>query len=131
MILSNAIKEWIQMLNNDYTSLDILEFLKGRDYLLSQAYLWINGQGYEIAITSMPARYQLNCINWLVICLEDLQEEIDEVKDEMKPLIINKMENFKEIFPIVVKKETAQLRDDHKEQYKELKNSFKEKLRKV
>lgn len=119
------------MTNNNYKSPNILEFLEGKDYLLAQELYWINEQGKQIAINSMDSKYQLNCIEWLIICLDDLLGEIDEVKDEVKPLIINKMEDFIEKFPIVVKKEREQLKFAYKAQYKELERTFKEKLRKV
>jgi hypothetical protein len=119
------------MININYTSPNILEFLEGRDYLLAKELYWINGQGQQIAINSMDSKYQLDCIKWLVMCLDDLLAEVDEVKDKMKPLIINKMENFIEKFPIVVKKESEQLSFAYKTQYKELEKNFKEKLRKI
>lgn len=115
----------------EYDSQDIQNFLNGRDYLLADGYNWINGQNKEIAITSMDARYQLNCMNWLVICLNDLEEETEEVKNEMKPLIINKMEEFKEIFPVVLKKEEKKFKDSYKEKFKETKKEFKKNLKKL
>lgn len=126
-----TIKGEIQMINKNYSSQKIHDFLKGRDYLLAVENCWVNGEGREIAIISMDARYQLNCMKWLIMCLEDLEGESEEVKDEMKPLIITKMDDFKDIFPIVVKKEGEQLRISFKEKYKEMKRSFKERLYKL
>lgn len=115
------------MIDVEYDSQDIRNFLEGRDYLLADGYNWINGK--ERAITSMNAGHQLNCMNWLIFCLSDLEEETEEVKYEMEPIIINKMEEFKEIFPVVLNKEEKKLKDSYEEKFKEINKEFKEKLK--
>lgn len=116
------------MIKRSYDSPEIPEFLKGRDYLLSNKYNWINGASQEISITSMVVGHQLNCINWLVICLDDLAKGSDELRSEMLPLVIAKMEDFKELFPLVVKREGEPLKSLCKDKYKVLKKEFKDKL---
>lgn len=119
------------MLENRYSSPNILNFLDGRDYLLAEKYFWINNQSQEVPIDLMEVEYQLNCMDWLVLSLDTLKKETTEVKAEIKPLFINKMEQFKEIFSTVVTKETAQLRISYEKRYKKLEKNFKEKIRKV
>ncbi|SHJ74938.1 hypothetical protein SAMN02745163_02504 [Clostridium cavendishii DSM 21758] len=119
------------MIEQHYDSIEIQEYLEGRDYLLSDSYNWINGENKEIAITSMDAIYQINCMKWLAICLDDLIVESEEVKSKMQPLIIAKMEEFKELFLLAIKKEKDPLKSSYKEKYKAIKKEFKDNLRKL
>lgn len=119
------------MIEQHYDSVEIKEYLKGRDYLLADRYNWIDGKNEEIAITWMGAYHQINCMNWLAMCLHDLVIESEEVKNEMKPLIIDKMEEFKELFTLSIKKESEPLRSSCKEKYKEVKKKFKDNLCKL
>lgn len=114
------------MIEQHYDSIEIQKYLKGRDYLLSDNYNWINEKNEEIAIASMDAEYQLNCMNWLAICLAKLTVESEDVKIEMKPLIISKMGEFEELFQLSIKKESDTL--SCKEKYKKIKQKFNNNL---
>lgn len=115
-------EKYLKMTEQYYDSKEIQMYLKGREFLLSDKYNWITESDKEIAIASMNSRYQINCMKWLVICLDKLKTESEEVKSEVLPLIVNKMEEFKELFPLSIKKEKNALQ--FKENYKEIKKEF-------
>lgn len=98
-------------------------FLKGRKYLLSETYSWIDGKDQEISMTSMEAQYQINCSKWLLIALKQLKELDEETQDELLPYLEEKMAEFKEIFPIVLKRESK--KSDLKNKFTAIVKEFK------
>lgn len=103
------------MIEEYYDSKEIQMYLKGRKFLLGDKYNWITENGEEKAIISMDARDQINCMKWLVICLDKPNVESEEVKGAVLPLIVNKMEEFKKLFSLNIKKEKNILQSNRKE----------------
>ncbi|WP_332856957.1 hypothetical protein [Clostridium paraputrificum] len=104
------------MIEEYYDSKEIQMYLKGREFLLADKYTWITENDEEKAIISMDARHQINCMKWLVICLDKLNVESEEVKGAVLPLIVNKMEEFKKLFSLNIEKEKniLQIKEDYK-----------------
>lgn len=104
----------------------VQSFLDQRDYLLANSHMWINGKDEEVAMTSMDATYQLNCMNWLNICLEELSLEDESTNDVIRPLVVSKMEEFIELFPISLKRETSKLKEEIKKKYNKIIKEYNE-----
>lgn len=104
------------MIEEYYDSKEIQIYLKGREFLLADKYNWITENDEEKAIISMDVRHQINCMKWLVICLDKLNVESEEVKGAVLPLIVNKMEEFKKLFSLNIEKEKniLQIKKDYK-----------------
>lgn len=106
------------------TNPEIKKFLEGRAYLLSERYCWINGKDEVIAIQSMDAYYQINCMNWLLISLKELQSCEQETKITLEPLIKEKMDEFIEGFLNVLNKENSVERSHLIQKYLDYKSEF-------
>ncbi len=103
---------------------DIRKFLLGREYLTSDEHQWIDGKNQVFAMTSMDASYQLNCMRWMVKNLQDLKLEDEDVVKAVKPLVIEKMKEFKDVFKLALKKVQTPLKGRYKKDFNDVKTAF-------